>query len=117
MEEPNETLRKQHTKCEKVKEKLIGTSSILKFLLKELDSVGGFNLDSIKCMPCNPSRAGGFAPKKGIVLCENMFVSDSHMEQTLSHELIHAYDEATVDIDWTNKRHLDCTEIRGKKVA
>lgn len=104
-----------HARCLKYKQKMLTASPILTFLLQELEKVGHkFDVDTIKCTPCNPERAGGFVPGKGIVLCENQISSKPHLEDTLAHELIHAYDHSTVHLNWNNPLHLACTEIRGK---
>ena len=34
------------------------------------------------------------------------------MNDTLTHELVHAYDYCRVNIDWNNLEHLACTEAR-----
>ncbi|KAJ3254440.1 Mitochondrial inner membrane protease atp23 [Boothiomyces macroporosus] len=108
-----EEFEKQALKCEKIKTKLIHTSPIVKFLLSEIALLGTtFNVDNIKCLPCDETRSGGFAPKYGIVLCQNQILEKSQLEDTLSHELVHLYDHATADVNWNNIRHLACSEIR-----
>lgn len=39
------------------------------------------------------------------------------MEDTISHELIHAYDHCTVNIDWGNCDHYACSEIRAASLS
>jgi mitochondrial inner membrane protease ATP23 len=107
-----------HNRCQSWKSKLLQSSPILTFLFSELDKTGAkFNPKFITCAPCGPDRAGGFAPKFGIVLCENQLVSRGHLEDTLAHELIHAYDHATVQLDWNSPLHLACTEIRAANLS
>lgn len=90
------------------------------FLLKHLELSGApFNSSAIQCHPCPETTAGGFSPDHGILLCQNRFFSKRHMEDTLSHELIHAYDHARFDINWQNLRHHACSEVsrmRAKRV-
>ena len=66
---------------------------------------------------CPPSRAGGFAPEHGIVLCKNTIASKSHLQDTLGHELIHAYDHCTAKVDWNNPNMLACSEIRAQTLS
>ena len=67
---------------------------------------------NILCAPCDLSRAGGFSPDPGaVVLCAGHFFSQSHMEQTLMHELVHMYDHCKFKVDWSNLRHHACSEV------
>jgi inner membrane protease ATP23 len=104
-------LEKQHSRCEKWKMKT-KTSPILQFLMEKIGKVTQDPL--IICTICDKKRSGGFAPKYGIVLCENMLQDKRQFEDTLAHELIHAYDNVTTKIDWKNPLHVACTEIRGR---
>lgn len=106
---------KAHNRCEKWKQKLSQSSPILQFLVSELNKLSVSPL--VLCTPCDPKRAGGFAPGLGIVLCENNLSSKAHMEDTLAHELIHAYDNVTTKLNWKNKLHVACTEIRAANLS
>lgn len=46
-----------------------------------------------------------------IVLCENNIYSQGHMNDTLTHELVHTYDYCRAHLDWNNLDHLACTEV------
>jgi mitochondrial inner membrane protease ATP23 len=59
--------------------------------------------------------SGGFAPGAGIYLNQN--TSKMTLGDSLSHELIHAYDECTVKLDWNNINHQACTEIRANALS
>ncbi|KAI8923405.1 peptidase M76 family-domain-containing protein [Entophlyctis helioformis] len=88
------------------------------FMLKELDKAGcTLQPDHFKCVPCDPTRAGGFAPTHGIVLCENQLTSKSHMEDTMAHELIHAFDHCTARVKWDKPEHFACSEIRAAALS
>ena len=84
------------------------------------------------CEPCGPRVAGGFDPyRQQIVLCENniysqvrratlgVYVYDEgsvlyvqgHMNETLTHELVHSYDYCRAKLDWNDLHHLACTEV------
>ena len=59
------------------------------------------------------SFSGGFSPSKGILVCAETVDSKSTLEDILAHELLHAYDNATIkDFSMLNLRHLACSEIR-----
>lgn len=84
------------------------------------------------CEPCGPTVAGGFDPDQTqvdaclcissvqcqlvsaspqVVLCENNIYSQGHMNDTLTHELVHAYDHCRAHVDWSNLQHIACTEV------
>ena len=44
-------------------------------------------------------------------LCENTIYSQSRMEDVLTHELIHAYDNCRVKYDPDSVKMLACTEV------
>lgn len=82
------------------------------FMMKHLNALGAnVTGDHIHCQPCMQTRAGGFSPEGGILLCQDSFWSKSHMEDTLVHELIHMYDHAKFNVDWKNLRHHACSEV------
>lgn len=74
----------------------------------------GITVDSsnLSCHPCNKERAGGFSPElQEILLCQDGFIDKKHMEDTIVHELIHLYDHAKFKVDWTDLRHVACSEV------
>ena len=119
-------------KVENWSEKLISSSPRITFLMRELREKGVESI-LVKCMNCsinNSKRSqsgsigavddagikaisGGFSPTKGILICAETIDSKSSLEDTLSHELIHAYDNATIkNFSLLNLKHLACSEIR-----
>ncbi|ODN78745.1 mitochondrial inner membrane protease ATP23 [Cryptococcus amylolentus CBS 6039] len=111
-------LEKDWDKCEKWKRDLSNYSPIVSFLLNHLRISGcAFPSSSIQCHPCPENRAGGFAPEHGILLCQDRFFNKKHMEDTLAHELIHAYDHCRFKVDWGNLRHHACSEIRAANLS
>jgi hypothetical protein len=82
------------------------------FMLKHLDIAGcPFTAKSIQCHPCPPTRSGGFSPEHGILLCQDRFFSKRHMEDTIVHEMIHAFDHCRFDVKWLDLRHHACSEV------
>lgn len=67
------------------------------------------------CDGANAKVVGGFRPERGVALCHNNLTSQADLENTLTHELIHAYDHCRAKgMDWTNCEHHACTEVRLK---
>jgi inner membrane protease ATP23 len=83
-------------------------------MLKHLRLAGcPFPESSIQCHPCPDEKAGGFAPDFGVLLCQDRYMSKKHMEDTIAHELIHAFDHCRFKVNWDNLRHHACTEVSG----
>lgn len=89
------------------------------FMLKHLKESGcEVPKSNVLCAPCDLTRAGGFTPDPGaVVLCSGQFFSESHMEHTLVHELMHMYDHCRFKVDWNNLRHHACSEVSKKFIA
>jgi Peptidase M76 family len=82
------------------------------FMLKHLELSGcPVPADNIICTPCSPVRTGGFHPIGAVVLCQSHFMNKKHMEDTLTHELVHMYDHCRFKVDWNNLRHHACSEV------
>lgn len=82
-------------------------------MLDNIREAGG-NMDdpsTIQCLPCDDLQAGGFSPRYGVLLCQNHLRDRGHTEDTLAHELVHAYDHLRFEVDWMNLRHHACTEV------
>eukprot|EP00924_Labyrinthula_sp_SR-Ha-C_P008606 snap_masked-scaffold_37-processed-gene-1.4-mRNA-1 protein AED:0.09 eAED:0.14 QI:0/0/0/0.25/1/1/4/0/203 len=95
-----------------------------------LDSFPSMDETFIQCGKCgNESLIGGFQPptssesdRKGkILLCEDNIekynINDSHVKRTVLHELVHAYDNYRIDLDWRNCFHIACSEIRAANLS
>jgi inner membrane protease ATP23 len=54
---------------------------------------------------------GGFDPNRGILICANHMNDKKHLEDTLSHEMVHAWDHLRWKVDWNDLRHAACTEV------
>lgn len=69
---------------------------------------------------CDRDVMGGFRPfppEAGIVLCHNHLQTKSEVENTMVHELIHAFDHCRAKIDWGNCRHHACSEVRAANLS
>ena len=68
--------------------------------------------ENIVCAPCSSVRSGGFEPHAGTVtICQERIMHQQHMEDTLTHELVHMYDHCKFKVDWSNLRHHACSEV------
>ncbi|XP_065842075.1 mitochondrial inner membrane protease ATP23 homolog [Oscarella lobularis] len=111
---------KFHERCVRRLDRAFKRSAYVKFMLDAMKKVG-CEVDvgkHVVCEPCSGKVLGGFDPYRNqVVLCENTVYSQGSMEDTLTHELIHAYDHCRAKIDWDNLKHLACTEIRAANLS
>jgi inner membrane protease ATP23 len=59
-------------------------------------------------------QSGGFSPEHGILICANEMRDRGHLEDTLAHEMVHAWDHLRWKVDWQGGkglRHAACTEV------
>ena len=68
-------------------------------------------------MRCPFDRKGGFDSQFGILLCANHLSKLSRHEDTLAHEMVHAYDSLRFRFQPSNLRHQACTEIRASMLS
>ncbi|KAL7343722.1 peptidase M76 family-domain-containing protein [Rhodotorula toruloides] len=122
-------------RCQKWRDELTRDSPIVRFLLTHISllppppdaplaPLEGSQTPHlplpITCSPCPPTMAGGYASGLGVLLCQNRFMSRKHMEDALSHELIHAWDERRFKPkgQWgEDLRAHACTEIRAENLS
>ncbi|KAK9480581.1 Atp23p [Lipomyces japonicus] len=104
-------------RCESFRDWNLAYSPTITFLRQELRKVGGdIDRNHIVCHPCE-GMEGGFNPSLGIMLCQNNLYTRSQVEDVISHELIHAYDEMKFHVDWLNLKHQACSEIRASSLS
>jgi len=111
-------------RCEKYRDYLFAYSPSVRYLRGKISALNG-NLDetNVICRRC-PGRvaedgsvvrqAGGFSPAHGILLCANEVRNKGHLEDTLAHEMVHAWDHLRWKVDWAGQkdlRHSACTEV------
>ncbi|KAH8150369.1 uncharacterized protein LAJ45_05580 [Morchella importuna] len=119
--EADNELRKEQDecrRCEKNRDYLLRYSPIVRFMLKSVQQVGGdLSAENIKCLPCDGAlRTGGFSPQYGIMLCQNR-LDRGRMEDTLAHEMVHAYDHLRFNVNWDDLKHHACSEIRASSLS
>lgn len=80
----------QHVQCVKWQRYLESYSPIVRFMLEECEKIGAHPL--MECVKCDDVKSGGFDPELGIQFCENHLRNKQQLEDTMAHELVHAYD-------------------------
>lgn len=111
-------------RCDEYRDWLFTYSPIVRFLNAKISDLNG-KLDSsnVICQRC-PARldedgqvhrqGGGFSPDHGIMLCANEIRDKKHLEDTLAHEMVHAWDHLRWKVDWAGDKdlkHAACTEV------
>ncbi|KAF3924813.1 hypothetical protein ABW21_db0202392 [Orbilia brochopaga] len=105
-------------RCEDHRDWLLKNSPIVRFMTDQVAEVNGnLSRDSIRCLPCEKDQAGGFHPTLGILLCQNKLRDRNHVEDTIAHEMVHAYDHLRFQVDWDDPKHLACSEIRASTLS
>jgi mitochondrial inner membrane protease ATP23 len=111
-------------RCEKDRDWLFKWSPVVTFMREKIGDLGGeLNGKNVLCRRC-PARldsegnvhrqSGGFSPAHGILICANEVRDRGHLEDTLAHEMVHAWDHLRWKVDWTGDedlRHAACTEV------
>ena len=84
------------------------------FLRQNISQLGGdISSHNIHCRRCTSRQAGGFDPDYGIQICANEMRDQGHLEDTMAHEMVHAFDHMRFKLDWRdNLRHAACAEVR-----
>ena len=115
----------EHNTCIQRIETAVNTHNHIKKVLTEIDNLGCQLPDNFfACRTCDAEMFGGFLLPKAnakkynpkIILCEDKKIDNTIFQQTLLHELIHAYDLCRAKVDVTNCKHYACTEIRASSL-
>jgi inner membrane protease ATP23 len=109
---------KYHLKCLSVVQDAIEKNPFINILINSMKEHGcEVTPDFFKCKPC-PIKVGGFYDETlGIVMCENQQQLKTTLEDTLVHELVHAFDSCRADIDPDDCLQIACTEIRAANLS
>lgn len=113
--------------CDKWRDYLFEYSPTIRFMSKNImDLNGKLDRSNVQCRRCPTRRVigedgkeqtvrqgGGFSPDHGILICANEMRNQGHLEDTLAHEMVHAWDHLRWKVDWSDLRHAACTEVRG----
>lgn len=111
-------------RCEDYRDWLFAYSPAVRFLSDKIQGLNGkLDPSNVLCRRC-PARleddgqvhrqSGGFSPNHGILLCANEIRDRKHLEDTLAHEMVHAWDHLRWKVDWAGDKdlkHAACTEV------
>ncbi len=123
------TEKDPHRLCEKRIDYAIKNNNTVLFLLNSIEKLGcKLPNDFFICRTCPEEISGGITVpnsleeakksyKPQVILCEDRFMDRSLFENTIVHELVHAYDLCRSNIDWTNCKQHACTEIRASSLS
>ncbi|POR37928.1 Mitochondrial inner membrane protease ATP23 [Tolypocladium paradoxum] len=117
-------------RCEEYRDWLFTYSPAVRFLSEKIQALNGkLDPSNVLCRRC-PARleddgqvhrqSGGFSPNHGILLCANEIRDRKHLEDTLAHEMVHAWDHLRWKVDWAGDmdlKHAACTEIRASMLS
>jgi inner membrane protease ATP23 len=120
-------------RCDKWREFLFSYSPVIRFMSGNITALNGkMDADNVRCRRCvtrvvkvqetdengvvrevekKVRQGGGFSPDHGILICANEMRNRGHMEDTLAHEMVHAWDHLRFKVDWADLRHAACTEV------
>lgn len=122
-------------RCESHRDHLLQFSPLIRYLGENIEKLGGgdggidgdgdgkrrggVRLDSsnIRCRRCEPHERmeGGFDPRYGIKLCANVLETRGKVEDTLAHEMVHAWDHLRWKVNWEAEggdlTGVACTEV------
>lgn len=105
-------------RCYEYRDWAIKLSPIVIFMLQQIKKNGKeISAKDIVCDVCDEWKGGGYHPQLGLLLCQNRIIDKWHLEDTLAHELVHAYDDTKFAVDWLNLKHHACSEIRASSLS
>ena len=94
----------------------------VRFMMDSLAALGRpVDPEFVQCAKCpdGAAAAGGYIPSQGfIVLCQQWVAKQpGEVENTLVHEMIHAYDDTRAIVNWNDLTQHACTEIRAANLS
>lgn len=116
----------ERKKCNKMLIDAVLKNKTIQFLVNAIESKGCVLPEAfIVCRSCPDNEiSGGFAVdppslpyKPMIVVCDNKNLDKVTFENTIVHELIHAYDKCRAKVDFSNCLHHACTEVRASSLS
>ena len=101
-------------RCESQRDWLLQNSPVIRYMSDNISQLGGdLGKHNMRCRRCDVGQLGGFDPRFGIKLCANYIDTRSKLEDTMAHEMVHAYDHLRFKVDWEGEdlKHVACTEV------
>lgn len=109
--------QQQCDQCLQWRDWMLAYSPTVRFMVDRIANLNAEPTPAIKCEVCPDWKSGGFHPGLGILLCANRTINKWHLEDTLAHELVHAYDNTRFDVNWLDLKHHACSEIRASSLS
>ncbi|KAL4935151.1 hypothetical protein BDV06DRAFT_217635 [Aspergillus oleicola] len=106
-------------RCDEQKVFLLNYSPVIRYMRDNIRQLGGdIGPHNVYCRRCTQRKAGGFDPDYGVLICANEVKDQGALEDTMAHEMVHAYDHLRFKVNWSdNLRHAACTEIRASSLS
>jgi inner membrane protease ATP23 len=99
-------------RCEDQRDWLLQRSPVIRFMREQIQGLGAdLNGENMRCRRCTTAQLGGFDSNYGILLCANELATRDKVEETMAHEMVHAYDHLRWKVDPDNMKHQACTEV------
>lgn len=96
----------------------------VKVLLRKIEAEGcQLSENPVRCEDVFGSMSVGGAydtSRKAVVMnpaAPVQFLQQSEWTRAVSHELVHAFDDCRARVDWSNCRHIACTEVRAANLS
>ena len=110
------------TRCQYLVDKALASCPKVKFMKEALLKLGvRSDVDFIQCAHCpeGAAAAGGYLPdQRTVVLCQQWVAkAPGEVENTIVHEMVHAYDDARAHLNWHDLTQHACTEIRAANLS
>ncbi|KAK7266840.1 hypothetical protein RIF29_19497 [Crotalaria pallida] len=99
--------------CQSMIQKSLRTPMV-RFLRQQLAKSGCPVKDNFfRALHCHEKMQGAYISGEGVTVCSNYIQIQDEVNQIVTHELIHAYDDCrAANLEWTNCAHHACSEIR-----
>jgi inner membrane protease ATP23 len=112
----------ERSKCRQLVDKALSTCPKIRFMREALQKLGvAADAEFVQCAHCpeGAAAAGGYFPdKKQVVLCQQWVAqAPGEVENTIVHEMVHAYDDARAYLNWQDLVQHACTEIRAARLS
>ncbi|KAK0928738.1 Mitochondrial inner membrane protease atp23 [Friedmanniomyces endolithicus] len=110
-------------RCDKDKAWLFAYSPVIRFMKHNIDLLGpdsgtaSITPENVRCRRCDTKQSGGFDSEYGILVCANHLRNRGRLEDTIAHEMVHAYDHLRFKLDPYDLRHAACMEIRASTLS
>ena len=118
-------------RCLRLRDAALAQNTRVQFLVEAVRKLGcdpGPLTSFVQCVSASRqsmAMVGGFAahapgqrdyaPK--ILMVAEHVPNQAIFDRTLSHELVHAYDQCRANVDWNDRRHHACGEIRAGSLS